>query len=1068
MIVPRYYEDLEVLHENTMPNRAYYIPASFADPELAIERDRSDRFQSLDGIWKFRYFSSIYDLKEEFYREGYETSGYDEIPVPSCWQNHGYDRHQYTNLDYPFPVDPPYVPQENPCGAYVRHFRYEEVPAAPRAFLNFEGVDSCFYVWLNGRYVGYSQVSHSTSEFDVTDHLRRGDNTLAVLVLKWCDGSYMEDQDKFRMSGIFRDVYLLKRPREGIFDYFVTTPLESGRAEVRVRMNFICRPTAVRAALYDASNRLVAEADTIPEQEGGTAGGALAFSGIRNETPPWTGEVRLEVKDPVLWNPERTYLYRLVLSTADEVITETVGIRQISIEGNVVRLNGSPILFHGTNRHDSDPVTGFAISVAQIMTDLKLMKEHNINAIRTSHYPNCPQFYHLCDRFGFLVADEADNESHGTCRVYRADENWETGKKKWNHMIADNPAFIPATVDRTQRCVHRDKNRPCVVIWSMGNECAFGCTFEKALRWTKEFDPTRLTHYESARYVDDDRKYDYSNIDLYSRMYASVEEMQEYFAGNPDKPFIQCEFCHAMGNGPGDLEDYFQAFQRYDGACGGFVWEWCDHAVYKGRWTDERFADRTGAASYLHSRAVYAYGGDHNEFPHEGNFCMDGLVYPDRRPHTGLLEFRNVYRPARVVSFDPETKAVVLQNQMDFLNLKDHVTIHYVLDCDGAEAASGQVSPVPDIPARGRGAFSLDLDLPEKGKCHLRLIYRKKGRGDLVEEGTELGFDEIPVPTADSRNQTAKKMLRMPETAEEASGIIRVREDDRFLYAAGEGFSYTCSKLTGMIETMEYEGKDLLMRPMELNIWRAPTDNDRVVRKEWERAGYDRAVVRAYETNWMQESGCLVIRAVQSVTAVSLQRMMDVKTRWTIHPDGRLDVDLCAERNTEFPMLPRFGLRLFLPGEMDRAVYYGLGPMESYVDKRRASWHSRFAARVEELHEDYVRPQENGSHYDCDYVQIAGAERVLGVTGPKPFSFNASVYTQEELAGKAHNYELEPSPFTVLCIDSGQSGIGSNSCGPELIGRYRLDAERLSLSVSLLAGKMTAGETGPETAADAV
>ncbi len=1061
MIVPRHYENLNLLHENTLPNRAYYIPASKREPDLVMERERSDRFQLLSGIWKFRYFNSIYDLTEEFYRPDYDTAGFDEIPVPSCWQNHGYDIHQYTNTRYPFPMDPPFVPQENPCGAYVHRFSYEKCGAAPKAFLNFEGVDSCFYVWLNGIYVGYSQVSHSTSEFDVTDFLSEGENVLAVLVLKWCDGSYLEDQDKFRMSGIFRDVYLLKRPEEGIFDYFVTTPVEEGQAKVCVDVSFFHEILPVKAALYDADGKLAARAVSVPA-ENASAGTACV------NTESVQARLTLEVENPILWNPEQPYLYQLVLECGGEVIEDQAGIREISVRDAVVYLNGRTFLFHGVNRHDSDPVTGFTVSLEQILTDLRVMKEHNVNCIRTSHYPNRPQFYQLCDRFGFMLIDEADNESHGANSIYRKDRSWEMTRLRWNEPIAENPAFIPATVDRTQRCVHRDKNRPSVLIWSMGNECAYGCTFEEALRWTKQFDPGRLTHFESARYHGRDRKYDFSNLDLFSRMYAPPEEIHDYFAGHPDKPFVQCEYSHAMGNGPGDLEDYFRIYHQYEGACGGFVWEWCDHAIDLGPWEDERYADRSGKAGYLHRRTKYAYGGDHGEYPHDGNFCMDGLVYPDRTPHTGLKEFKNVYRPARVVSFSQTALAegetgtgvyeleLTLHNYMDFRNLEDYAVIRYEADCDGVVVDQGMISRLPDIPAHQEGKIRIRLTLPEKGLCCLRLYYLLKSADGLLPEGFELGFDEVAVGEAESRNQIAEELLGRSGKAPEGAALS-VQEDDRFLRVESAGssprFTYVYNKLTGLWSSMEYEGRQLLEQPMELNIWRAPTDNDRNIKREWYAAGYDRAVVRAYETRFETEEGKVTVHTHSSISALFIQRMMDVEETWTVYGDGMTDVSLTVKRDPEFPELPRFGLRLFLPKALSQVAYYGLGPMESYTDKRQASYHSRFCASVEELHEDYIRPQENGSHHDCAYVELSDGEWQLTAASPRPFAFNASVYTQEELAGKAHNYELEPSPYTVLCLDYRQDGIGSNSCGPVLRKQYRLDEEEFTFQLRLAVEK---------------
>ncbi|MCI5649964.1 MAG: DUF4981 domain-containing protein [Fusicatenibacter sp.] len=1012
MIVPKYYEDLEHLHVNTMPNRAYYIPASKRMDCLVDNREASDRFVLLSGEWKFSYFDSIYEVKDAFYEEGYDTSAFEKVQVPGVWQNYGHDRHQYTNTRYPFPMDPPYVPHENPCGAYVKKFTYRKDPEAPVACLNFEGVDSCFYVWMNGSFVGYSQVSHSTSEFDVTELVKDGVNTLAVLVLKWCDGSYMEDQDKFRMSGIFRDVYLLKRSEKGIRDYFVTAAPTNDYRDGRVEIRFSWQkeePTDATAELWTAKGTKISE---------------IAVE---------DGKAVLEVPDAHLWNAEDPYLYTLVLKTEHEVITDHVGIREIHVKDGIVYINGVKVKFHGTNRHDSDPKTGFVISREQMMKDLIVMKQHNINAIRTSHYPNAPAYYQFYDRLGFYVIDEADNESHGTANVYQTETDWESFVKRWNEAIADNPAFTAATVDRTQRCVERDKNRPSVVIWSMGNECAYGCTFEEALAWTKAFDSTRLTHYEGARYISDKRKYDYSNLDLYSRMYPSLAEIRQYFEEDGTKPFIMCEYCHAMGNGPGDLEDYFEIIHTYDGSCGAFVWEWCDHVIDMG--------------TTIEGKKIYAYGGDHREYPHDGNFCMDGLVYPDRTPHTGLLEFKNVYRPARVVSFDQDRQEIVLRNYLDFTNLKNYLTIRYEVLVDGMVREQGVIDDpaVLDLEAHQKGCVPIPFQVPEKGKCHLLVTYLLKEEGQVLPAGYELGFEEIPVKTAENVNQKAKELL----SCKKCKVNFEFEEDDRTLTVSTPAFCYTYDKLTGLFSEMVYENQKILERPMEYQIWRAPTDNDRNIRNVWQDAKYDRIVTRAYETNTTVSDNGVQIESILSVSAIYIQRILNIKAVWIIRPDGAVDVTLQVQKNPIFPMLPRFGLRMFLPKGLGKVNYCGLGPNESYIDKQRSSYHGVFHTTVKALHEDYIRPQENGSHYDCDYVTVYGDRLALMAVGEETFSFNASVYTAEELTSKAHNYELVESPYTVFCVDYRQNGIGSNSCGPELLEKYCFDEKEFTFNIRL-------------------
>lgn len=1021
MIIPKHYEDLSVLHQNTMPNRAYYIPDEHRNDEIKNDREKSKRFQSLNGVWKFKYLDSILDAKS-FYEKGFNTADFEDVTVPGVWQMYGFCNHQYTNTRYPFPMDPPYVPHENPCGEYIYKFHYKKDKKAPRAYINFEGVDSCFYLWLNGVYVGYSQVSHSTSEFDITDVIIEGENELAVLVLKWCDGSYMEDQDKFRMSGIFRDVYILKRPENALFDYFTTTELvwdnkNVKEAIVKASCTYLNEKKETEISIYDENGELI-----------------VKESGV--------DDIVLRIENPTLWNAEKPYLYTIVYYCDGEYITDRLGVREIKIENNIVLFNGVKIKFKGVNRHDSDPVTGFCISREQLKRDLSIMKLFNINAIITSHYPNAPWAYELYDEYGFYVIDEADNESHGACELYYKDKSWEYRENNWNHSISDNPDFIEATVDRTMRCVHRDKNRPSVVIWSMGNECAYGCTFEAALKWTKEFDKTRLTHYESAIHYDKSKEYDFSNIDLESRMYASTQYIEDYFKDNPKKPFILCEYCHAMGNGPGDLEDYFEVMDRHDGFCGGFIWEWCDHAIYKGKTED--------------GRDIYYYGGDHGEFPHDENFCMDGLVYPDRTVHTGLRELKNVNRPARVVGFDRETGQLEIKNYMAFVDLKDYLTIEYKLRKDGKVVKSGYVSrhEMPSIKPCEKGIIDLNLDIPKEGKCYLKITYKLRYATAVLEEGYKLGFDEIYLETENPKNQMAQDMLLEMEElqiAKEAFGSdeIDVKENERFIDLQNDDFIYKYSKLTGMFVKLRVKDRDFIDKPFEINIWRAPTDNDRNIKHLWREAGYDRAVTRAYDTQIKKEKGKVIIETELSLAPVYLQRILDISQVCTVYASGRIDIAMKVKKTSEYLELPRFGLRVFLAKEFRNVKYYGMGPYESYIDKHQASFHGIFEADVDELFEPYLRPQENGSHWDCDFVRIAEDTGSFTVVGDG-FSFNASSYTQEELTEKAHNHEIEPCGQTVLCIDYRQNGIGSNSCGPELTEKYRLDENEFEFAVTVI------------------
>ena len=996
MIIKKQYENPAILHIGTMPNRSYYIPFANGQSVLNRPREQSERFQLLNGDWKFRYYHNIFEVEQNFCACEFDSSAFDTIPVPSCWQMRGYDRHQYTNVCYPFPYDPPFVPDENPCGAYVRKFTVTTQEELLRKnYLNFEGVDSCFYVWVNGELIGYSQVSHSTSEFDVSDALHLGENTLAVLVLKWCDGSYFEDQDKLRMSGIFRDVYLLSRPKDHVVDYFIRTELNDAfdRADIHVDFALLGAPN-VKCTLLSPKNEQLAE-QTVEN-------GSVSFS----------------VQNPLLWNAESPLLYHLLIQTVDETVTQQVGIRKIQALNGVLLLNGTAIKFKGVNRHDSDPVTGYTISMEQALHDLALMKQHNINAIRTSHYPNAPWFAQLCNQYGFYVISESDIETHGVCTIYGGSQEKTFG------LLAQDERFELTILDRVQRNVIRDKNNASIVFWSLGNESGYGASFEKAGRWVKQYDPTRLVQYESSIYESFGYQNDTSMLDVYSRMYASIQEVDKYFAeGAHKKPFVQCEFVHAMGNGPGDIEDYYERICKYDGFCGGFVWEWCDHAVLMGK-TNE-------------GKDKYYYGGDFGEFPHDGNFCMDGLTYPNRKPHTGLLEYKNVIRPARAKAVDGKKIEVEFRNMLDFANLKDALYAEYQITQNGDVIESGSIAEL-NIAPHCTKKMALHVAVPTSGDCYLNIVYRQKKDLPLTKAGHVLGFDQIELCQAAA---SQPKLIH---------GEIEVEETPTKVIVSSPHFHYVFNKFSGTFDSMVKEQNTILVKPMEFNIWRAPTDNDRNTRVEWENAGYNRHTVKVYSVKTKISDGVAVIHCKLAVSAIFIQKMIDIDAHWEIDANGKVLLAMQCERNTELPFLPRFGLRLFLPKSYENVEYFGYGPNESYLDKHRSSYVNKFRSTVTALHEDYLKPQENGSHCGCRYVKLTADNAIpILVKSPLPFSFHASHYLQEELTAKMHNFELCESDCTEFCLDYKNSGVGSNSCGPQLLEKYAFCEKNFTFRLEL-------------------
>jgi len=989
MIIPNYFEDTTVLHIGTLPYQAYFIPAGEEDLAL-LSRDRSDRFFSLCGSWDFRYEPNVRLISTPWWQEDISTEGFGSITVPSCWQTQGYDRYQYTNKKYPFPFDPPYVPFENPCGIYRRSFTYKKRPGR-RTQLCCEGIDSCFYLWINGRFVGYSQVAYNSSRFDVSDFLRDGENSICFFVLKWCDGSYLEDQDKFRMSGIFRQLYLLERDANCISDMRINTAITPEGAKITAALDF-------EAQAMTVDYRLIS-----PD------GLELCRGSFEN------GQLCISVDAPLLWTAETPSLYTLLFHCGSEYIARRVGIREISIDEDlVVRVNGQSVCFNGMNRHDSDPITGACCSMEQVERDLRLMKEHNINALRTSHYPPQPELLELCDSIGLYVIDEACIESHGVTELYGSDADF--------GLLAANEDFAAAILDRVQGMVLRDRNNPSVVIWSMGNEAGYGDNFVRALRWTKETDPSRLTHYESSIHPYKDREYDLSDLDLHSLMYPSTDEIREYLGNSPKKPLILCEYCHSMGNGPGDLEEYRDLMRAEPAFCGGFIWEWCDHAVYS--------PGPDGEAHYL-------YGGDHGEFPGDGNFCMDGMVYPDRRPHSGLLEYKQVIRPVRLVSYDGENSLFTFENMRDFLSPAEDMELEYRLEADGAVVCSGRLSGEEiHIPPHEKRCIALPL-------C--------KARGELVcvifnwygsvnGKRHQLCHDQAVL-------RSIPAVPRPVGSGEKHDFIIG--EDELSFIAYSSGISCTWSKVSGMPSSLRVGDRELLSRPMELNIWRAPTDNDMYIRKEWTDAGYDRSIVRVKDFIWRQNDGYMEVRVRLSLGAVYLQNILEAELVWYLECDGRLSLSLKAQRCMAMPWLPRLGLRFFLPAGINRADYLGFGPHESYCDKHQASMQGYYSTTAEDNFEHYLFPQENSSHFGCTRLCVSGEGSSLSFTAAAPFSFSFCRYTQEELCSKAHDYELEMCEDCVLCLDFEHSGVGSNSCGPELSGKYRVSASRFEAFLQL-------------------
>ncbi|MEV4604279.1 glycoside hydrolase family 2 TIM barrel-domain containing protein [Amycolatopsis sp. NPDC049253] len=899
---------------------------------------------SLNGTWRFHLAPSVADAPEGFEDPGFDDSGWAALPVPSTWQSHGHGKPAYTNFRYPFPVEAPHVPDENPTGDHRLSF---DVPGSWRGkpvVLRFDGIDSCGRVWLNGTELGYTQGSRVPVEFDVSAVLRPGQrNVLAVRVHQWSAGSYLEDQDQWWLSGIFRDVRLVVRPEHGIPDFFVHAGYDhrTGHGSLRIDTTAGARVSVPELGLADAA---VNETHDVGPIEG--------------------------------WTAETPRLYHGTLSATGEQVPLRIGFRTVEISDGVLTVNGRRIRFRGVNRHEFHPTLGRVVPPEVVRAELAEMKRHNINAIRTSHYPPDPLVLDLCDELGLWVMDECDLETHG----YEVDD--------WPENPSDDPRWRDAYLDRMRRMVERDKNHPSIVLWSLGNESGIGRNHGAMADWTRLRDPSRPLHYERDR----EGRY----VDVYSRMYPPPDEVARIGA-TKKMPFILCEYAHAMGNGPGRLVEYERLFDTYPRCQGGFVWEWLDHGIR------QRTPDGT---------EFYAYGGDFGEEVHDGNFVIDGLVFPDRSPSPGLIEYAKVIEPVRIESV---AGGIRVTNRRDFAALDD-LSFDWVLEEEGREVARGALA-VPRVAA----GESVDVAVPKVpttlAETWLTVNARLSDATEWAPAGHVVAWGQLPV------RQPEPPVA--PEPGQEA-----VRRGGE-LTVGRAAFDPVRGSLLRI--------GDVPVAGLRLDVWRAPTDNDRgseePLADRWRAAGLDRLQHRVLGLE--ASGGGLTVR---TRSAAAGQREGLVATwRWT--EDGaavRLRLAIEPEGDWTVP-LPRLGLRLALPALLDTVEWYGSGPGESYVDSCAAVRIGRFTRTVDQLQTPYVFPQENGNRRDVRWAELRDADGAgLRVKGAPTFELTARRWTSEALAAARHTYELVPDDVIHVNLDAGHTGLGSASCGPGVAERHRL------------------------------
>ena len=1026
-----FHQSLAHLHVGCEKPHAYFIPYHSDAAAKIGNRAASNRFFSLCGEWSFRYYASVNEI-DDFLAPDWVSEAGDRLPVPMSWQyalGRGYDTPHYTNTNYPFPVDPPFVPVDNPCGLYERSFEIDaDTLDGHDVKMVFEGVDSCFYLYVNGQFAAYSQVSHMTSEISVGKFLKAGHNSVKVLVLKWCDGSYLEDQDKYRTSGIFREVYLLMRDKVHVRDLFVHSALNDDFSAATLTAEVECNgATEIAYRLLSPTGEEVAR----------------GVESASNEA-----HFSIPIAEPVLWSDENPALYELYITCGEEHIRQEIGLRRFEVKNKTVFVNGKKVKGKGVNRHDSHPLLGSATPFDHMLRDLYLLKAHNVNMIRTSHYPNDPRFLELCDRLGFYVCDEADLETHGM-----------QGARNWD-LLTDDPAWSEAYLDRARLMMERDKNHACVLFWSVGNESGTGLNHRLMSAYFHERLPGCIVHCEDASRRADhlhkkgfaDVRPDFDYIDIESGMYLPLHEtdgsgrthknsVERYLTSKTiTKPLFLCEYSHAMGNGPGDLEDYWQMIYKHDAFFGGCVWEMTDHSVDIG----------------TPGKPAYTYGGDFGNIPNDGNFCVDGLVYPDRRPHTGLLELKQVLRPCRVTAFDQAKQTLTLRNMRYFTALSD-LDLVWTIERNGAVVRQGRI-PSLSIKPQQRRTYALKIDHIDQldGHCYLNLSFCSNIAHPWSDIGYEYCFEQIalstPASVAVSAPATALKLC-----VEETEHEIRVLDSNTV---------YTVDRHHGLLSSIKDNGKEMLSSPIAPTIWRAPTDNDRKIKREWTRIGYDRLQTNCLGCEIQKtEDGC--VRMISHLTMGVASRIPMIRIDLTyIFAQGEgvtlsSDVRLVeantnpyfVSENSYFVFLPRFGYEFKMPAGFESLRYFGRGPVESYEDKCHASRMGLFSTTVTDHFEHYVRPQENMAHADTKWMEVAThAGHGLLTTNTdlsKGFSFNCSHFTSRQLTDTAHDYELVPLAETVVNVDYRQSGIGSNSCGPELDAPYRLQEKAFSFAFRL-------------------
>jgi len=1058
---PADWENEQVLHINTEPPRATFVPFATVNEALNDSETDSPFYFALNGDWKFHWSPQPEARPTDFFHTNFDDSTWTNIAVPANWEMKGYGVPIYLGSGYPFKIDPPRVTSEppanwtaytqrDPAGSYRRTFELPANWAGRRVLIHFDGVDSAFYLWVNGSRVGFSKDSRTPAEFDLTDWVHPGVNQLAVEVYRWSDGSYLEDQDMWRMSGIFRPVYLYSTAAARIRDFTVRTELDANyqNAVLQIKPVLAAKDLSlsnwtVCAELFDADKNPVAfDADNQTASSTTLTHDAEEIlnpdysAKILDARMAQRGEPKFawltgHVKNPAKWNAETPNLYTLILTLKDaqgnvvEADRSRIGFRQIELRNGQFLVNGQPIRLRGVNRHEIDPDTGHALTEARMVEDITLMKRANINAVRTCHYPDDPRWYELCDRYGLYVLDEANICTHGT-----------------RGSLANDPRWTGAFLDRAQRLAERDKNHPSVIIWSMANESGYGPNFAAISGWLHEFDPTRPVHYEGAQGEEKDPP----TVDIIGRFYprlttqtyAKPEDpwnlrwdrlLEIAQRTNDNRPVLATEYAHAMGNAVGNLQDYWNEIYSNPRMLGGFIWEWCDQGLHK-----------TGPDG----KVFTTLGGDFGDMLNHGGFCIKGLVSAEREVFPKYREVKKVYQPVmmKAVRLTPGKVIVQFINHNSFLDLSEYEVWWTATDRNGEPVQSGILPPLTCAPGKQTGAtipVKKIANAKSGGEYWLRLSLRLRHDSPWATAHFEIAMEQFQLDLGRQNIQTLvvtreSSSLQLSETDNHGSATI-----------TGAQFSASFSRAEGTLSSLKYDGHEILAAGAAsgpvLQLFRAPTDNDKGFGKwlarDWRDAGLTN-LTRLVNSFVVHQVNSNSVQIVTSATSRTIEGSVESKTVWTIHGDGTVEMDSQFMPAGKLPLLPRVGVVCPLASDLEQVRWYGRGPWENYADRKESAFVGVWSSSVSDQCVPYVRPQENGNKEGVRWLTLtdASGRGVKISTLEMPFSFSALHYTANDLATARHNVDLKARPETILSLDARMSGLGNSSCGPGVLEKY--------------------------------